>query len=212
MCLLLENVGGYQIWGWMQEHVYQTLVHDTNHLKRRASHRASSTKPLTSEEYGCVHAGRQEVVTFNICSNQPVLFRDTQPHNTHSSSEAPTFSRRRHMPLVYSRPISFWRYSVCTVYLIIRPYCLQKYYNWLMSVEDIANQEVSFSRHGMTEKMSVHSIFSQQHLYQNYQHRLMCINVIACNITIVFFETQCILILYLSEYTLQWLTALDWHS
>ena len=40
-----------------------------------------------------------------------------------------------------SRKRNGWvRNNICTLYLVIWPYCLQKISNWLMSVEDIASQ------------------------------------------------------------------------
>jgi len=60
----------------MQERVYKTPVCNTNELKQRLIDtwtsivQSDGRKSLTSGEHGCVHAGRQEVVTLNIRYNQ----------------------------------------------------------------------------------------------------------------------------------------------
>jgi len=72
----------------------------------RVSRRASLTKPLTSREYGCVHAEMQEVVTMNICYNQLVTFRATRPHVTTGS-----FESHRHFP---GEDICLWRIGLLT--------------------------------------------------------------------------------------------------
>jgi len=72
----------------MQEHVYKTPVRDTSDLKQRLidiwASIPQSVVDAAIDQWrirriptNCVHAGRQEVVTSDICYNQPVLFRAT---------------------------------------------------------------------------------------------------------------------------------------
>jgi len=73
-----------------------SLTHGT------ASHRASSTTPLTTGQYGCMHARRPEVVTLNICYNWPVLFRDT--HVLHQEKTHACGVLKRHNFWVHVSP------------------------------------------------------------------------------------------------------------
>jgi len=81
----------------------------------RASCRASATKPLNSGEYGCMHVGRQEIVTLNICSyNQLVLFRATELHNTTGS-----FQSHQHSLLAFEGSVVTQKWlgknNICTL-------------------------------------------------------------------------------------------------
>jgi len=100
---------------------------------------------------------------------------------------------------------------ICTLFLIIRPYCLQniKIGSWL--VEDIASQSsivfaydwknpisVVYVFHGSAEtlvgkggKTNHHSIACSliNTSAKNYQNRSICIEVIVCNVSIVFWDT-----------------------
>jgi len=114
-----------------------------------------------------------------------------------------------------------------TLYLIKQPYYLQKLLNWLMRVKDIACKAVSFSRHGIQHDWTytifgvlissgsaetlvtrggitnTHPIaYSLSNISaNNYQNRLMCVEVIVCNIGVVFWD-----IVYIESYVTVWLT------
>jgi len=62
-----------------------------------------------------MHAGRQEIVTLNICSyNQLVLFKATELHNTTGS-----FQRHQHSLLAFEGSVvtQKWlgKYNICTL-------------------------------------------------------------------------------------------------
>ena len=49
--------------------------------------------------------------------------------------------------------------------------------------------ETLFRKGGMKNDHPFDSVLSQQHLCQNYPNRLMCVEVIVCNISVVFWDT-----------------------
>jgi len=101
---------------------------------------------------------------------------------------------------------------ICILYLIIWPYLCTKYYqNWLMSVEDIAIQKQCYfwawlirpifgvydsqgsaatlvRRGGITNYHLIAYSFSNISA-KIYKNRLMCVEVIVCNVSVVFLDT-----------------------
>jgi len=109
---------------------------------------ATSMCLLLENVGGCVHAGRPEVVTLNIC------------YNDRFCSEPPTFSRRRHMPVAYRK--DNFRVHVS-----------------LGSAEKLVRRGDIINRHSIAYSLSNISA-------KNYRNRLMWIESIVCNISVVF--------------------------
>ena len=102
---------------------------------------------------GCVHAGRPEVVTLNIC-NWPVPFRATHilQEKTHACGVLKRHNIRVHVSLG--------------------------------SAETLVRRGGIINHHSMAYSLSNISA-------KNYRNRLMWFESIVCNISVVFYGTQC---------------------
>ena len=112
---------------------------------------ATGTCLLLENVGGCVHPGRPEVVTLNICYNWPVLFR-----TTHILQE----NVCEHMPVAYWKDNFRVHVSPGSAETLVRRGGIINHHSTAYSLSNISAK--------------------------NYRNRLMWVESIVCNISVVF--------------------------